>query len=53
MLEQQDHISIQASTVATGQVLQKTTWNQDTHYYILLTVGTGIQVSGRLKQELQ
>ena len=25
---------------------------QDTHYYILLTVGTGIQVSGRFKNEL-
>lgn len=59
MLEQ-DHLSIQASTVQKPVRFCKNPPEitavlpvllQDTHYYILLTVGTGIQVSGQFNRE--
>ena len=34
------------------EIMQSYRVLQDTHYYILLTVGTGISVSGRFKNEL-
>ena len=34
------------------EIMQSYRVLQDTHYYILLTVGTGISVSGRFKHEL-